>query len=315
MSLFNIFYLSFFLCFLIGCKTKSQPIEQQSIEIAPINQPVISNGIESTFDTVTFIEKNKNNGRYVAASRDILQGEDLLYISPRELRIIRNEIFARYGYRFKDPVMQNYFGQQDWYKPLYDDVGKFITPLEKANIDFILEKEKTNPDISDEEQFKIVVDLIYSMGEWEEWNRPRMLAHKFFVSAFDHDPQSYRYDNQMQFPKTDKYIYLLYEHFLGCDDCSSIYSIYQFTKQGNMVNSYVLGDTDTYPVLIQKDMNLYEILFTLYNGSKSNISSESNFKELEPEHLHYDTIRHQFSFNADGQIQFKVEQYQVKRAP
>jgi hypothetical protein len=38
-------------------------------------------------------------------------------ISKTMLRLMRNEVFARHGYVFKDLELQNYFSAQTWYKP------------------------------------------------------------------------------------------------------------------------------------------------------------------------------------------------------
>ena len=37
--------------------------------------------------------------------------------SADELRLLRNEIFARYGYAFSSPELQQHFEQTDWYEP------------------------------------------------------------------------------------------------------------------------------------------------------------------------------------------------------
>ncbi len=64
------------------------------------------------------------------------------HLLPEDLDIMRNEIYADYGYRFQSPKWQQYFKQFDWYKPRYDNVDNQITPLEKANIDYILRHKR-----------------------------------------------------------------------------------------------------------------------------------------------------------------------------
>ena len=59
-----------------------------------------------------------------------------------ELDIMRNEIFADYGYKFKSPDWQNYFYGKRWYKPMYDDVNDQLTEIDKHNIKIILERKK-----------------------------------------------------------------------------------------------------------------------------------------------------------------------------
>lgn len=74
-------------------------------------------------------------GEYPEASTRELIQEELKKLSPDELQIMRNEIFARYGYTFKKGgKMEAYFKKQTWYKPQHTDVNGFLTSLEKRNI-------------------------------------------------------------------------------------------------------------------------------------------------------------------------------------
>lgn len=63
--------------------------------------------------------------------------------SKEELRIMRNEIFARYGYIFKSQDLKTYFEKQKWYKPLSENVEDKLTEIDKKNIALILEYEKS----------------------------------------------------------------------------------------------------------------------------------------------------------------------------
>ena len=60
------------------------------------------------------------------------------------LALGRNEIYARHGYIFQDPMFVNYFNSKSWYKPQYtgdqfDD--SVFNDYERANIQFILSHE------------------------------------------------------------------------------------------------------------------------------------------------------------------------------
>lgn len=61
------------------------------------------------------------------------------HLSIEDLDIMRNEIFADYGYKFKSEKWQEYFSLKPWYKPLYDDVNDKLTEIDKANVKVILE--------------------------------------------------------------------------------------------------------------------------------------------------------------------------------
>lgn len=76
--------------------------------------------------------------RFIECSVRILVVEYLNNFSKRELDIMRNEIFADHGYKFKSKKWQKYFCDKEWYKPRYDDVNNRLTNIEKINIQLIL---------------------------------------------------------------------------------------------------------------------------------------------------------------------------------
>ena len=76
-------------------------------------------------------------GSYPEASERDLDDSELSDMTERELKIMRNEIFARHGYIFKTKDMKNYFSAQSWYRPMYSNVTNRITIIEKKNIDLI----------------------------------------------------------------------------------------------------------------------------------------------------------------------------------
>lgn len=73
----------------------------------------------------------------VMASRR-LTDEDLAGLTKQELRIARNEIYARHGYIFKSQDLKDYFGSKDWYQPMYSDAASLsLNEFERYNVDFI----------------------------------------------------------------------------------------------------------------------------------------------------------------------------------
>lgn len=75
------------------------------------------------------------------ANKKLLSEKDLFGLSKQELRIMRNEIYARRGYIFKSKDLREYFSKQTWYIPQYEDVTSFLTPIELENIEFIKKHE------------------------------------------------------------------------------------------------------------------------------------------------------------------------------
>jgi len=71
----------------------------------------------------------------------LLRGEDLAGKSDWELILMRNEPYARHGYRFHNTKIRAYFMQQEWYKPFtgdMDTVTRQLSDTEKQNIQFII---------------------------------------------------------------------------------------------------------------------------------------------------------------------------------
>lgn len=63
--------------------------------------------------------------------------DDLAGRSKKELRIMRNYIFARHGYIFKSKSLKKYFKQFDWYAPKRKNVTSEMSQIELDNISFI----------------------------------------------------------------------------------------------------------------------------------------------------------------------------------
>lgn len=72
----------------------------------------------------------------------LLTENDLLGKSKFDLRIMRNEIYARHGYLFKSSDLQEYFSQKPWYRGTTYDAGEIMfNDIEKKNIEFIKNHE------------------------------------------------------------------------------------------------------------------------------------------------------------------------------
>jgi YARHG domain len=71
-------------------------------------------------------------------------------LSLHELRLLRNEIYARHGRIFKTAWIQQYFGFQPWYDPKEDFKDEDISGNDKTNIETIVKYEnKLHDSISD----------------------------------------------------------------------------------------------------------------------------------------------------------------------
>jgi hypothetical protein len=71
-----------------------------------------------------------------------LTRERLKDVSRRDLRLIRNMIFARHGRTFKSETLTEYFARMDWYHPDPEYTDARLTPLDKRNIKLISSVEE-----------------------------------------------------------------------------------------------------------------------------------------------------------------------------
>ena len=78
---------------------------------------------------------SRNPGLYPFASERVLDYEELAHYDLQQLKIMRNEIYARHGYIFrKGGEMEAYFKNQPWYQPIYSNVDQFLSSVETENI-------------------------------------------------------------------------------------------------------------------------------------------------------------------------------------
>ncbi|OAK33705.1 TcaA 3rd/4th domain-containing protein [Bacillus wiedmannii] len=69
-----------------------------------------------------------------------LTSTDLAYLSKEQLKIARNEIYARHGHMFQTKDMQAYFSKQSWYRENPYFTGK-LTDIESYNVELIKSRE------------------------------------------------------------------------------------------------------------------------------------------------------------------------------
>ena len=93
-----------------------------------------------TFSVYPVYHKKYKEGNIVGIGRLDLEGD----YTKKELRLMRNTIYAQYGYEFSSPDLKEYFNQFAWYIPdpnlKMEDI--ILTEKEKEFIEKILTKEK-----------------------------------------------------------------------------------------------------------------------------------------------------------------------------
>ena len=79
----------------------------------------------------------------------VMDPSELDGLSSDEIRLIANEIYARYGYAFVSEEISDYFGQFDWYDPIYDPEefpDDILSEAAQANLNMIAEYEAEHED-------------------------------------------------------------------------------------------------------------------------------------------------------------------------
>ena len=96
----------------------------------------IFESISTTFSTATESIYSIN------ASNRMLNKNDLENLKKGDLLIIRNTIYARHGFSFKNRPLRIFFDAQEWYMPVNMNIKPQLTEIEKKNIQLLLKYEK-----------------------------------------------------------------------------------------------------------------------------------------------------------------------------
>lgn len=93
-------------------------------------------------DVHVYLRNDDVKSKYMFASERLLTESELAKYSKDELKIMRNEIFARYNYAFKTKDMKDYFQSVGAYGRL-EDVSAFLSEIETQNVETIKKVEGT----------------------------------------------------------------------------------------------------------------------------------------------------------------------------
>ncbi len=132
-----------------GNKSNVSPIAENSkASISSSSAQIASQTEPSQSSAVPESSNNREVSKdYILefSSTRILSNSELTDLSAEELRIARNEIYARHGRKFKDKELQDYFNTKPWYHGTIEP-NRFndnsLSDIEMKNRDLIQEYEK-----------------------------------------------------------------------------------------------------------------------------------------------------------------------------
>ncbi|MFC6267383.1 YARHG domain-containing protein [Frigoriflavimonas asaccharolytica] len=116
-------------------------IKDKSME--EIDEGVFEEWITATFSSAT------DKIYQINASNILLTKKEVENLKKGDLIIIRNTIYARHGYSFKDRPLRVFLDAQPWYIPINNDIKSDFTETEKENIKLLLRYEKNAKEFYD----------------------------------------------------------------------------------------------------------------------------------------------------------------------
>lgn len=120
---------------------------------------MINESISIPEDTLDFLNLG-NLMDFQRAYKEVIP-EIIKYALSSEIRIIRNELFARKGYIFKNDFLKAYFNSKVWYIPRYSTMDTTtFTALEKEFLDTLIIYERRNKEHTQESFKTMLFDLI-----------------------------------------------------------------------------------------------------------------------------------------------------------
>lgn len=96
------------------------------------------------------------HGLYPQASQRLLLTEELQNMSEYDIKIMRNEIYARHGMIFTNNELNDYFNKQPWYERKYANVAGSLSDIEEKNVMVLKQYHNVNNPSTLNENKKLV---------------------------------------------------------------------------------------------------------------------------------------------------------------
>jgi hypothetical protein len=125
--------------------------DRDTLEISEVQQQEYLAWIKDDFETGSeSVYTTTDKVFEYNPSAQILTKEFVENLTKADIYILRNSIYARHGYSFKDRKLRSYFDWQDWYIPVHAYIKSEITDIEKQNITLLLKYEEHAEEYYDE---------------------------------------------------------------------------------------------------------------------------------------------------------------------
>ncbi|MGL5436939.1 MAG: YARHG domain-containing protein [Lachnospiraceae bacterium] len=195
-------------------KVDSDEVMYQSVD----KNPPVEEGGFSIADTIIQPE----NTEYILpySNTQLLTNEDLSGLNQDELRIAKNEIYARHGRIFSSQDLQNYFDSKSWYSGTISADAfneNVLSQVEKDNVALIVSKQDGGQDSNNN---NVLIDqLLYTY--YEEVDE----ASDYFILMPNIDSYSLYFTYYMEFDPYLSYNFIdsevvgnyFYMHFIDVD--------------------------------------------------------------------------------------------------
>lgn len=83
-------------------------------------------------------------------SLTLLTKKEVENLSKADIYVLRNSIYAKHGYSFKNRQLRAFFDKHEWYIPVHTNIKEELTVIEKNNIKLLLIYEKNSEEYYDE---------------------------------------------------------------------------------------------------------------------------------------------------------------------
>ncbi len=202
----------------------------------------------------------------------------------RQLRLIRNAIFAKYGYIFKSDSLKKYYSKFEWYNPRFTKVDSILTRTDINNIQTIkyLEEIAKQYESINKSTF---VDFLQDKTSFKiyDQNGIKTIESKYVEYDYNTIKTENEYKSIILSKKiTNKYI-------VGSEYNKSFMSISaylfnsKFKKIWNLSGSYIRYEIyDKYLVLLQSGISFDDVSFDVINilNGKELFSCNSDILQL-----------------------------------